>query len=189
MLIQSAWLLWCLYGFYSSLLLPSVGGKALPQSQTPGLWVRKGSLQPTPMTSFSPGRLVFRGASTLSPVPMPLSCLLLLAGLFFDLEEEWVHLGHLLPSDQGLGDMEYEFLFTAGSVQFSHSVVSDSATPWTAALQASLFITNSLSLLKLMSIKSVMPSSHLILCCPLLLLPSIFPSIRVFSNESVLHIR
>ena len=74
------------------------------------------------------------------------------------------------------------------SVQFSRSVVSDSATPGTAARQASLSITNSRSLLKLMSIESVMPSKHLILCRPLLLLPSIFPSIRVFSNESVLHI-
>ena len=63
------------------------------------------------------------------------------------------------------------------------------ATPWTAARQAFLSITNSRSLLKLMSIKSVMPSNHLILCCPLLLLPSIFPSIRVFSDESVLCIR
>ena len=63
------------------------------------------------------------------------------------------------------------------------------ATPWTAALQASLSIANSWSLLKLMSIESVMPSNHLILCHPLLLLPSIFPSIRVFFNESVLHIR
>ena len=62
------------------------------------------------------------------------------------------------------------------------------ATPWTAAHQASLSITNSWSLLKLMSIESVMPSNHLILCRPLLL-PSIFPSFRVFSNESVLHIR
>ena len=60
--------------------------------------------------------------------------------------------------------------------------------PWTAVHQASLFITNSWSLLKLMSIKSVMPSNHLVLCHPLLLLPSIFPSIRVFSNELVLHI-
>ena len=60
------------------------------------------------------------------------------------------------------------------------------ATPWTAAHQASLSITNSQSLLKLMSIESVTPSSHLILCRPLLLLPSIFPSIRVFSNESVI---
>ena len=62
-------------------------------------------------------------------------------------------------------------------------------TPWTIAQQASLSITNSQSLLKLMSIELVMPSNHLILCCPLLLPPSIFPSIRVFSNESVLHIR
>ena len=63
------------------------------------------------------------------------------------------------------------------------------ATPWTAACQASLSITNSWSLLKIMSIESVMPSNHLILCCPLLLLPSILPSISVFSNESVLCIR
>ena len=63
------------------------------------------------------------------------------------------------------------------------------ATPWVAARQASLSITNSWSLLKLMSIESVMPSNHFILCHPLFLLPSIFPSIRVFSNESALHIR
>ena len=75
------------------------------------------------------------------------------------------------------------------SVQFSCSVVSDSATPRTAARQASLSITNSPSLLKLTSIELVMPSNHLILCRPLLLLPSIFPSIRVFSNESALLIR
>ena len=62
-------------------------------------------------------------------------------------------------------------------------------TPWTAARQASLSITNSRSLLKLMSIESVMPSNRLILCHPFLLLPSVFPSIRVFTNESVLHIR
>ena len=63
------------------------------------------------------------------------------------------------------------------------------ASPWTATRQAPLSITNSQNLLKLMSIDSVMPSNHLILCCPLLLLPSIFPSIRVFSKESVLCIR
>ena len=63
------------------------------------------------------------------------------------------------------------------------------ATPWTAARQASLSITNSRNLLKLMSIKSVMPSNHLIHCCPLLLLPLIFPSIKVFSSKSVLRIR
>ena len=69
------------------------------------------------------------------------------------------------------------------------SCVQFFVTPWTAAHQASLSITNSWSLLKLMSIESVMPSNHLILCHSLLLLPSIFPSIRVFSSESVLHIR
>ena len=74
------------------------------------------------------------------------------------------------------------------SVQFSCSVVSDSATLWTAARQGPLSISNSRSLLRLMSIESVMPSNHLILCHSLLLLPSIFPSIRVFSNESVLRI-
>ena len=67
--------------------------------------------------------------------------------------------------------------------------MSDSATPWTAACQASLSINNSRSLLKLMSIESMMPSNHLILCHPLLLLPPIPPSIRVFSNESALCIR
>ena len=82
---------------------------------------------------------------------------------------------------------------TFSSVQFS-SVQSLShiqlfATAWTTACQASLSITSSQSLLKLMSIESVMPSNHLILCHPLLLLPSNFPNIRVFSNESVLHIR
>ena len=78
--------------------------------------------------------------------------------------------------------------------QFSQSVQSFGrvrffTTPWTAAHQASLSITDSQSLCKLMFIESMMPSSHLILCHPFLLLPSIFPSIRVFSNESVLHIR
>ena len=75
------------------------------------------------------------------------------------------------------------------SVQFSCSVMCDSVTPWTAAHQASLPITNAQSLLKLMSIQKVMPSNHLILSRPLLLPPSIFLSIRVFFNESVLHIR
>ena len=74
-------------------------------------------------------------------------------------------------------------------VQFSCSVMSDFATPWIAASQASLSITNSQCLLKLTSIKSVMPSDRLILCRPLILLPSIFPNIRVFSHESVLCIR
>ena len=80
----------------------------------------------------------------------------------------------------------YQQLKIVSSVQFSHVLLF--VTLWTAARQASLFITNSQSLLKLMSIESVMPSNHLILCHTLLL-PSIFPSIRVFSNESVLHIK
>ena len=82
----------------------------------------------------------------------------------------------------------YGYGVTFSSVQLlSH--VQLFATPWTVARQASLSITNTQSLPKPMSIESVMPSNHLILCHPLLLLPSIFPSIRVFSNESVLHIR
>ena len=77
------------------------------------------------------------------------------------------------------------------SVQFSSvtQYVWLFVTPWNAACQASLSITNSQSLVKLMSIESVMPSNHLILCCPILLLPSVFASIRVFSNESVLCMR
>ena len=83
--------------------------------------------------------------------------------------------------------LSFDFLMII-SVQ-SLSRVRLFATPWTTAHQASLSITSSWSLLKLMSIESVMPSNHLILCRPLLLLPSIFPSITIFSNESVLHIR
>ena len=75
------------------------------------------------------------------------------------------------------------------TLQFSHSVMSNSVTPWTAGWQDSLSINSSWILFKLMSIKSVMSSNHLILCCPFLFLLSIFPSIRVFSNESVLRIR
>ena len=78
--------------------------------------------------------------------------------------------------------------FLSLSVQFSRSIMSDSVTPWTAARQVSLSVTDSRSLLKLMFIELVMPSNHLIRCRPLLLLPSNFPSIRVFSNESVLRI-
>ena len=87
-----------------------------------------------------------------------------------------------------VGRKKSRVLFQFSSVQ-SLSHVRLFATPWTAARQASLSITNSQSLLKLMSIMSLMPSNHLILCRPLLLPPSIFPSIRVFSNESVLCIR
>ena len=86
-----------------------------------------------------------------------------------------------------------ESFFTTYPFQFSSiqslSLVRLFANPWTAACQASLSVTSSQSLLKLMSIKSVMPSHHLILCRPLLLLSSIFPSIRIFSNQSALGIR
>ena len=83
---------------------------------------------------------------------------------------------------------KHQFLrkFVFGSVAQSCLVLCN---PWIAAWQASLSITNSRSLLKLMSIESVMPLNHLILCCPLLFLPSIFSSIRIFPNESVLHIK
>ena len=111
---------------------------------------------------------------------------------------EWVAISFSKGSSQPRG-CTYIFCLAGGLFtteppgkplsQFSHSVVSDSATPWTAARQASLSIINPWSLLKLMSIESAMPSNHLILCHPLLLPPSIFPSIRVFSNESVLHLR
>ena len=94
-------------------------------------------------------------------------------------------------------DSYWKFLLKQQEQKWDHlfivlqllSCVQLFATPWTAACQASLSFINSWSLLKLMSIESVMPSNHLILCRPLLFLPSIFSSIRVFSNESVLHIR
>ena len=86
--------------------------------------------------------------------------------------------------------VECIYLLRFSLVHFSCSVMSNSLqTPWTAVLQATLSITIYQSLIKLMSIESVMPSNHLILCCPLLLLTSIFPSIRVFSNESAFHSR
>ena len=98
----------------------------------------------------------------------------------------------MLAGGEGCGErILREFgrdIYTLVAVQ-SLSHVQLFMTPWTVARQASLSITNSKSLLKLMFIESVMPSNHLILCHPLLLLPSIFPSIRVSSSESVLHIR
>ena len=115
--------------------------------------------------------------------------------------DHWTH-PTVIPHSIGTSYLFSLPLVTISSVQFSRSVVSDSfstvqslsrvrlfVTAWIAARQASLSITNSWSSLWLTSIKSVMPSSHLIFCHPLLLLPSIFSSIRVFSNESVLHIR
>ena len=98
----------------------------------------------------------------------------------------WQPTSVLLPGESN----EQKSLADYSPVQFkSLSRAQLFVTPWTAACQASLSFINSWSLSKLMSIESVMPSSHLILCCPLLLLPSVFPSIRVFSKESVLCIR
>ena len=87
-----------------------------------------------------------------------------------------------------LGMLSFFYIYTY-SVQFCCSIESDSMTPWTVACQASLSTTNSQSLLKLTPIELVMPSNYLILCRPLLSSPSIFPSIKVFSSESFLHIR
>ena len=103
----------------------------------------------------------------------------------------WVQREICRQKNQAYFSFTFYFWFTwclFSSVQ-SFSYVQLFATPWTAACQASLSITNFQSSLKLMSIESVMPSNNLILCCPLLLLPLIFPSIRVFSNESTLRMR
>ena len=97
-----------------------------------------------------------------------------------------------LPSTKNLACLERDCSFCLGSILISIQSLSRVwlfANPWTAACQTSLSITNSWSLLKLTSVELVMPSNHLILCHPLLLLPSILPSIRVFSNESAIHIR
>ena len=106
----------------------------------------------------------------------------------------WVIASEVVSQVKNISKFDQKYKNTNNIKKLSSSVHSLSsvrlfATPWTTAHQASLTITNSQSLLKLMSIESVMSSNHLILCCPLLLLPSIFPSIRVFSNESVLRIR
>ena len=97
------------------------------------------------------------------------------------------NLAKLLKKFSTLLDMWYNLIHNCLVQSLSHIWLF--VTLWTAARQASLSITNSQRLLKLMPIESVMPSNHLIFCCPLLLPPSTFPSIRVFSNESVLHIR
>ena len=99
------------------------------------------------------------------------------------LEKIYVHTNHWSYTHRGEHSQSNALLSHPNSVQ-SLSRVWLFATAWTAARQASLSITNSWSLLKLISVESVMPSNHLILCRPLLLPPSIFPSIRVFSNES-----
>ena len=109
----------------------------------------------------------------------------------------YVLIEHLLPCFS-TSSFIYDLLWGQSTVypqfsssycfQFNHSVLSDSAIPWAAEFWASLSITNSWSFLKLMSMELVMPSNHLILCRPLLFLPLVFPSIRVFSNESAVRI-
>ena len=110
------------------------------------------------------------------------SCCSILKNFFFYNQTYYKYM--LFHTDIKISWVIYMGVFS--SVQFSSVAQS---CPWTAAHQASLSITNSQSLLKPIPIESVMPSNHLILCHPLLFLPSIFPSIRVFSNKSVLHIR
>ena len=127
------------------------------------------------MGSLWHGQPVLHGYSSCSPG--------FLAILFQEGEEPRLHTGLGLD----LSTSSYQLCEAVVVQSLSHVWLF--ATPWTAARQASLSITVSLSLLQFMPIKSVMPSSHLILCHPLLLPPSIFPSIRIFSNESVLRIR
>ena len=105
--------------------------------------------------------------------------------IFFSPKKEW---NSAICSNMDK-PLDYHIRWSETVSQFNFSVISDSATPWTAAHLASLSITNSWNLLKLMSIKSMMPANHLIFRHPILLLPSILPSIRVFSNWSVLCIR
>ena len=107
----------------------------------------------------------------------------------FDILQQYKYYSKLHSPFSLLGNRYVSLNLYVSWLLFRHSVMSDSVTPWTAARQASLSSAVSRSLLKFMSIKSVMPSNHLILCHPLLLLPPIPPSISVFSNESALPIR
>ena len=107
---------------------------------------------------------------------------------FFKFPKTWLHvISHIRNLKKYICDLQETLAQFSSAQSLSH--VRLFATPWIAARQASLSVTNSRSSLTLMSIESVMPSSHLILCRPLLLLPPIPPSIRVFSNESTLHMR
>ena len=103
--------------------------------------------------------------------------------------QHYLHESNLMSSDRCIDKEDVVDVYSGALFQFSPSVMSGSVTPWTAVHHVSLSIANSQSSLRLMSVESVMPSNHLILCHPLLLLPSIFPSIRVFSSESTLRIR
>ena len=112
------------------------------------------------------------------------------SGLYLaSISPKWIHFCHSERSFIPICIQSIIMCLSIRLLLFSCSVVLDSVTPWTAAHQASLSFTTSQSLLKLSSIESVMPSNHLILCHPLLLLPSVFPSISVFFNELTVHIR
>ena len=164
--------------------------KVMCSSQVPGSFFFRNSPSPAPLP-YSCHSLL-QGSSQ----PRDRTCVLHTASRFFTvwaIGEALINKHMIIDSpviNKHLINRRQSNMF---SVQFSSvqllSHVRLFATPWTAACQASLSITNSWSLPKLMSIESVMPSSHLILCHPLLLLPSIFASIRVFSNESALRIR
>ena len=114
--------------------------------------------------------------------------MLLLTVYSYPLKGIYSQFKNILPLLSSKVVLIFFFRFLVSSVQ-SLSRVRFFATPWITAHQASLSITNSQSLFKLMSMEMVMPSSHLILCCPLLFLPPIPPSIRLYSNESTLHMR
>ena len=130
---------------------------------------------------------VFQFILTSSIMNMYGSCVQSLTVHHFTLPVSWLCSSGKLYSKMSWKAFHASFSVQFSSVQFSHSVMSDSVTPRIVARQASLSITNSRSLLKLMSTGSVMPSNHLILHCPLFLPPSVFPSIRVFSNVSSLY--
>ena len=133
-------------------------------------------------------RLAKRGAGSLN-IRNQISSLRNIAFCVWEDASLWAHWIYSFYMHVSYLELNPISLFTFSSVQFSCSIVSDSATPQTAASQTTLSITNSRNSLKRLSIESVMPSNHFILCRPHLLLPSIIPSIRVFSYESAFHIR
>ena len=171
--------------YWNGLPCPPLGNLPNPRIQPrPPAW------QPDSLPSESPGKhkVVVLNHPQLCEVKVAQSCLTLWDTMDYTVQArilEWV----AFPFSRDLPDLGIEPRSPAFSSVQSLSRVWLFATPWTPARHASLSITNSWTLPKLMSIESVMPSNHLILCRPLLLLHSIFPRIRLFTNESALHIR
>ena len=165
-----------------------------PESISPSIRVKIESsigLVPLVLFFFSPWVILFFEAIVLQNIGWTIEVwLVLLVVLPYFFPPYFLTLDTFLIHASNL-DSSWLLLYASLSLVFSSvtQLCSTLATSWTAAHQATLFITNSQILVKLMSIKSVMPLNHVILCGPLLLLPSIFPTIRVFSNESALHIR